>query len=239
MLNTLFVQLFEKLKTEKENDSTKTSGCFKFFIDRILEERFQKINIISSRTLTNYYNKYVEKRENKAGEPNSEIKNLISVYLGFENYTHFENSNKKTEELIPKRDKRKLPINKVLFGALALLILSVFYFINEYNNSSLETCIIWKQNHFETSSCTTKNSINNLVYNIDINTFKKIEATKETTYFKEGNPLVWYGKSSTGKMEFFNRRGVHPKTLKELKPITEYIINKYIYINVSDKTLLK
>ena len=47
MLNTLFVQLFEKLKTEKENDSTKTSGCFKFFIDRILEERFQKINIIS------------------------------------------------------------------------------------------------------------------------------------------------------------------------------------------------
>ncbi|MGY0407981.1 MAG: hypothetical protein ACWIPJ_06465 [Polaribacter sp.] len=52
------------------------------------------------------------------------------------------------------------------------------------------------------------------------------------------NP-IWYGKASSGKMEFFTHRGIHPETLKELKPITEYIINRYVLTNKEDKTIIE
>ena len=77
MLDKLFFELYEKLKTEKENDSQKKSGCFNFFVERILEERYGLKNIVSSKTLTNYYNKYVEEKDNNSGEPKSDIKNII------------------------------------------------------------------------------------------------------------------------------------------------------------------
>ena len=32
-------------------------------------------------------------------------------------------------------------------------------------------------------------------------------------------PTIWYGKSDKGELEFFNSRGIHPATGKELKPI--------------------
>ena len=39
-------------------------------------------------------------------------------------------------------------------------------------------------------------------------------------------------------MEYFTQRGIHPETLKELDPITEYIINKYVFTEKEDKTIL-
>ena len=60
MLKELFSKLFEKLKTESKNNSDSKSGCFNFFETHILEEKYHKVNFITSRSLTNYYNKYVE-----------------------------------------------------------------------------------------------------------------------------------------------------------------------------------
>jgi intein/homing endonuclease len=98
-----------------------------------------------------------------------------------------------------------------------------------HNNNNLKTCILWKETYFEESTCAVKKTIDNSFYKINIKSFKKIEVTKETMFFKNGNPLVWYGKSFEGKVEFFNQRGIHPITLKGLDPITKYMINKYVF----------
>ena len=63
---------------------------------------------------------------------------------------------------------------------------------------------------------------------VDIDFFKKIEVNNSSLFFKYGKPIVWYGKSKNGEMEYFNSRGLHPETMNELKPITKYIIRKYI-----------
>ena len=101
MLEKLFTQLFKKLKTEKNNDSITTSGSFKFFVIDILEQEYAKPNYINPRTLVNYYNKYVEDSDNDSGQPKSELKDLIADYLGFKNYTDFENFNRQKENPQP------------------------------------------------------------------------------------------------------------------------------------------
>jgi hypothetical protein len=63
---------------------------------------------------------------------------------------------------------------------------------------------------------------------VDIEIFKKVAVNDSTIFFKYGKPIVWYGKSLNGEMQYFNSRGLHPETMDELKPITKYIISKYI-----------
>jgi hypothetical protein len=256
MLDKLFSELYKKLKTETENDSQKISGCFNFFVERILEEKYDKKNIVSSKTLTNYYNKYVEGKKNNSGEPKNDIKNIIANYLEYEDYLTFEKSNHKTNIIITnnkdrenkkkesydsilKRTNGKISVRKITISIFVLLFFLTIYFINSYNNSNIEACIIWNENHFEKSKCDEKNSLNNSLYNLNIEKFKQVDVTSETQFFINGKPIIWYGKSSTGKMDFFLNRGIHPKTLKELKPITETIINKYVFVEKKDKTILE
>jgi hypothetical protein len=59
---------------------------------------------------------------------------------------------------------------------------------------------------------------------------KQIEVCDTTTFFKEGKPIVWYCKVD-GKPEFFNTYGIHPETGKALRPVTKYIIEKYVKNN--------
>lgn len=259
ILRELFVELFEKLKTETGNDSSTKSGCFQFFVDKILEEKYHKIHIVSSKSMTNYYNKFVENKENTAGKPKSELKDLIANYLGYQDYRSFEDSisEKGTETNLRKENKSldsakfikinkevieiyktKKPLSVKIIISISILVISILFFTYKYTSNSSEDCIIWKENHFETSSCKNPKAIDNTIYKVAIYNFKKIEVTKETPFFKNGKQIVWYGKSASRKMEYFNHRGIHPETLKELNPVTEYIINKYIFTEKSDKTIL-
>ena len=56
---------------------------------------------------------------------------------------------------------------------------------------------------------------------------KRIEVTKATSFFVAGKAVVWYSKVN-GKPEFFTTHGFHPVTGKPLKPITYYMIHKYV-----------
>lgn len=259
MLKELFTELYSKLEGEIENDKKSKNGYFEFFVNNILEnDAYKKTGFtISPKAVKNYYEKYVEKKENKAGEPKSDLKNIIAKYLDYEDYLDFEKKHQKAkivvvvnEEveniksdnndiIIKKKKKHKLPLRKIIFVALILLTIPLIYVINTYNTEKKEACIIWNENHFDKANCNLKNTINNSVYNINIENFKKVEVTSETSFFINGNPIIWYGKSSTGKIEFFTGRGVHPETLYELKPTTEYIINKYVFKDKKDKTILE
>jgi len=62
-----------------------------------------------------------------------------------------------------------------------------------------------------------------------IESFEQLDPSCETQFFNEdGSAKVWYVKNKDGKLEYFSSYGLHPKTGKALRPITQYMIGKYI-----------
>ena len=237
MLKELLKQLYSKLESEFENDRKNKTGNFDFFEERVLkEERFKKYPNVSvtSKTMKNYYEKHVEGRKNKSKEPTTDLKNLIAEYLDYKNYADFVLSNTSSElpkrktkatDLSPKKWYQKY-FNEIAISSAVLFISLFSFFIYKNNYAVNHNCIVWNGKYYEESSCLVENSINNSNHAINITVFKKVTVTKNTTFFKNGRAIIWYGKNKEGKREFFSDRGFHPETLKELKPITRTILDR-------------
>ncbi len=94
-------------------------------------------------------------------------------------------------------------------------------------------CMQWQKNHFEVVDCQSDNQkgfmMQSEIIPFDENQSQliKIEVSDTTTFFKNEKPLYWYCKVN-GKPEFFNTHGIHPETGKALKPVSQYIVNKYV-----------
>lgn len=234
MLEELLRQLFTKLEQEPTNDKKSKNGCAVYFKEKVLEERFEKFNIISTRGLKDYYDKHVLGKENSSGEPTTELKDLISEYLGYDSFLDFETKTKDTLPPISKttttsiQEKLSLNVQSIKkFGLPAALLGLLIFGSNVTAVFKSEDCIVWREDHYETIDCTDP-SENILINTIDIAHFKKIDVDSTTIFFIKNDAIVWYGKATSGEMEYFSSRGKHPITGKELKPITEYIIHKYI-----------
>ncbi|KGL62916.1 hypothetical protein [Polaribacter sp. Hel1_85] len=245
MIKALVTDFFNEIE-KKELKKNKNAQAT-FWVEELQEVTSIHKNYISVRKATRLYNKYVEERENViVKEPNKYLLDFMSQYLGCTDFEVYQSKKESKEEIIeekviPKNTEEESFLEKYkkpIIGVSILVTFTLLFFINKYNTNNSETCIIWKETHFEKSACTIKNAIDNSIYNINIEKFEKIKVSKEFPFFKNGKPLVWYGKSVSGKMEYFTQRGIHPETLKELDPITEYIINKYIFTEKSDKTIV-
>lgn len=210
MEKELFEKLFKKLKTEPYNNTESVNGCAEYFKNHIIpQKRFNKYgNVVnvSSRTIVNYYNKFVEGNPAKTGDPHKNLISLIEEYLDEE------------ESL------STLQYLYAFIGVITILIFSSYIYQNNYAVDS--NCIIWKEDHYEKSSCFNLKALNNNKYNINIERFKKIQTTDSTRFFINGDPIVWYGENKKGKKEYFTYRGLHPETLKELKLVTRIILKK-------------
>ncbi|MEM0577164.1 hypothetical protein [Flavobacterium polysaccharolyticum] len=91
-------------------------------------------------------------------------------------------------------------------------------------------CMQWNTNHYEVVDCSTESSSfldPRIPINKDRLDLKKLDPQTIKTYFENGNPIIWYAKNGD-EIELFNQPGLHPTTDKTLKPITPYIINKYL-----------
>jgi hypothetical protein len=132
-----------------------------------------------------------------------------------------------------KRDKFKSISIKQFsrIGIVVVLAMAFGYIINRAFFSEKE-CMQWQKDHYEMVDCKVVNqgmaTINEVVplNEREVN-LKKIEVNKQTLFFKNGKPLVWYSKIK-GKLYYFNSYGNNPETGKPLKPITDYMINKYV-----------
>lgn len=95
-------------------------------------------------------------------------------------------------------------------------------------------CMVWNKTHYEAVEYDkVKDTSEVIPLNQEVlDNFRKITACDTTIFFKNGDidkPIVWYGKASNKKeYEYFNQPGLHPETGKTLKPISKYIIGKYI-----------
>lgn len=225
-LKDFFTELLKTLMKDGANKNKTTNGCFNYFVDTYLQnEGLGKPKYsINKRTLIGYYNKYVKDTINKAGEPDDLLKNLIAEYLGYKNYEDFLKSTKKKKFCLICIAKYK---KSIIFTIIPTLAIPFFFYFNYETNN----CIIWKEDHFEKSSCDLKNAIDNNEYSINIERFRKINVTSSTTFFINGKPIIWYGKNNNKKGEYFTDKGIHPKTLKRLTPITRTILHREKILN--------
>lgn len=226
MLKKLLSQLFDKLENERDNDEKSKNGNAIYFVEEILEKRYGRPNYISSKAVKSYYDKYIDEKENNAGEPSSELKNLMSKYLGYENFLDFENKN--GVEMVGS-PQIKGGIKKTFARWAIFIILDVVVMVVVYSKGFLSSndCLVWKIDHYEKVDC-ENNRPNLILEDVDIDFFRQVKVSDTTAFFVNGHPAIWYVKSKKGEIEYFNSRGLHPITLKELKPITQYIINKYV-----------
>ena len=167
--------------------------------------------------------------------------NSLCKYIGYENYIDFVENNlefKKSTDLPHEKQKntnlkstegflKVMKNNKIaiIFGIILLSLFAVFS-INK------QRWMVWDTNKYvEVKFDTEKYNAGQLKIHKEerIKFFKKIEPNCEVIYFEEnGQARIWYGKNLKGELEVFTSLGLHPQTGKTLKPISQYMIDKYI-----------
>ncbi|TXD53109.1 MULTISPECIES: hypothetical protein [unclassified Polaribacter] len=242
MIKQLVIDFFCEIEKRelKKNKNAKAV----FWVQELQEVGYHDRNYIGVKKATRIYEKYVEnKKKVSVKEPDKFLCDVMAQYLNYKNYEEYAAEKGPTEKIIKRSNKKntwrfkeKVSAQKIMVSVGILCIFPLLFFIYRYNTAATADCIIWNTNLFEESSCAAKNAINNGRYNIAIDKFKKIEVTNETSFFSYGRPTIWYGKSEIGEISFFTHRGIHPETLKELKPITTYIIDKYVLVDQNEKT---
>ncbi len=120
--------------------------------------------------------------------------------------------------------------NKNKVGIGLIVIMALFLAGAAFTTEDDKLCMQWQTNHYELVNCEVA-GVGNFS---DIEPFdsrksalKQITVTEKTTFFRNDIPLVYYSKRNN-KCEFYNGPGVHPITGKQLRPITNYMINKYV-----------
>ncbi len=115
--------------------------------------------------------------------------------------------------------------------AIAVFVMGIIGAVGLFAFSK-EECMQWQTDHYEIVACEENNlGVANLFLKVPLNEnmlhFKKIEVCDTTTFFKHKKAVVWYSKKGN-QLEFFNAPGFNPENDKPLKPITQYMIDKYI-----------
>ncbi len=211
MHKKLILDCFEKSKLETGTE--KLSSLSKHISDVLLEDYNFQVN---ERTLRNYFND-IGKNGGEEFRISTNIANELSKYLGYNDLRDYSK--------VISIKKKTISLNKFIIGGL--VIVSTYFGIDAVRDK----CMIWKVDHFEKISCEEEKAkpINeSLLLN-----FKKITPNCEYLFFsKNGDVQVWYGKNNRREIEFFTQLGVHPETGKALKPISRYIIEKYICLDL-------
>ena len=122
-----------------------------------------------------------------------------------------------------------------LLGKTAMLTVLIFCSIGGVGYFAFfqKQCMQWSNDHYEKVSCDLEvNGLGsfNVVEPFDKTVFdlKKIKVCDTTPFFNtNGEAIVWYGKTANG-IDFFNGHGRHPENNSPLRPVTRYILNKYV-----------
>ncbi len=183
--------------------------------------------IVTRETFVNYYNKYIEKKEGIA-IPKHENIELLCHYIGYDSYQEF--LQKKTNSTETKPIKGSFKNNRILIILWTFAILSValgtYTIVSKRLNK--DECMLWVNDHYEQVDCAGKQ----LEKPLDKETLSEMKQLfslcKDDTFFlPDDSPVVWYDKHHK-VLTFFTMPGIHPTNGKTLKPISQYIINKYV-----------
>lgn len=240
MHKELIIAAFEKAKKELKGLGVKEPSNHQAAI-HISDFMVDVIDFsISKKSISTYYKSAIE-------IPESEDINISQIrvvqglckYLGYPAYKDFilnlkssdsEESddavNNKIEKPVKKKSKRNIVI---VISIVAVLIVGVFIFMT----LNKERWMIWNVDHYEEvdfNKTELASGTLKLLKEERIENFKKINNPDCNYRFfnEDGSVNVWYGKNKNGDLEIFTDIGLHPETGKSLKPITDYMIRKYL-----------
>ena len=152
--------------------------------------------------------------------------------LGENNELEEENDVESREEGMKTFDKKKIK-RRVVVGLLAI----VGVFTASYTAKDIifpeKKCMVWQNDHYESIDCNKE--VSSFVNFVEIKHFdesehnlKRITPNKNTVFFINNKPQVWYCKITKDSLDFFDCHGTHPLNGKQLHAITPYIVSKYI-----------
>ncbi|KXN99117.1 hypothetical protein LS48_08610 [Aequorivita aquimaris] len=189
------------------------------------------------RRLRDYHNEAMADEQVEIKQP-AVLEGLAS-FLGYEDYTQFviriKEIKKDTSTLEAEkktagdfRFKNFIRSHKISLAIILIALVVIFSVMASKQQRWME----WDGNNYvETPFDADKLSKGELkAYKEDrIASFKLIKPDCNTVFFNpNGSVRVWYSKNKDGSLDFFSDYGLHPITGKTLKPITKYIIDKYI-----------
>ncbi len=166
-------------------------------------------------------------------------------------YAHFHKKNKEVEppdESLPistssvlitghsqkiesKKNKRKSSALLSISTGILTLVGGIIYSNKDHDENN---CMVWNIDHYQAVDCddTQQSFMYSAPVHADeklLTNFRKISVDSNTRFFDaKKQPLIWYGKNANKEYEYFTLPGLHPETGKTLKPISTYIIKKYI-----------
>lgn len=176
---------------------------------------------ITAKSLNRYY-----KREST---PKPEVLDGLAAFLDMRDYQHYvENRTKKkpVEREGLGFKKAKKPEGKELWLLLGFLLVALGAPAYHVLVKEETDCIEWVGMEYQAVPCSGKELERE--YNQELlDNFKKVEVNGNTEFFRHGRPQIWYYKNG-GELEYFTAPGLHPENGKTLKPITKYMIGKYV-----------
>ena len=137
---------------------------------------------------------------------------------------------KPTITVLPKNSTPKNTFTKkVLIAAAAAIVIATFIFILIRITLANQSCMYWNGDRYVKISCNEHMSQAQVIA-LDtqvLRHFKRITTPDTITLKSVG--AVWYIKQN-GQLEFFTAEGNHPTDPNiHLRPVTDYIIRKYIH----------
>ncbi|GAB5565185.1 MAG: hypothetical protein Wins2KO_22480 [Winogradskyella sp.] len=213
---------FEKAKEEIQTD--KNSPRAQLLSNFILENSKEPYG---EKSLRDKYNSLINKPDSTI-RLKKHVEEALSHYLGYKDYRTFLESNNIGEIDDRSRVKILWGKNKITIVVSLIIITTVLI----YSSLTRQRWMIWQVDHYEEVRFDLDEyDVGQLkLYKKErIEKFRKIEPDCSYKFFNAGGSVkVWYGKNNGKELEFFTDLGLHPETGKTLKPITQYMIDKYL-----------
>ncbi|WKD86409.1 hypothetical protein KCTC32516_01784 [Polaribacter huanghezhanensis] len=160
----------------------------------------------------------------------------LCKYLGFKDYEDFIAS--LNENPVPQTGERESKKKSISFWVkknkivIVFSLLVVIFFLTKISIDK-QRWMVWEKDHYvEVKFDLEKYNLDQLkIYKKErILKFKKINAPDCNTklFNAKGEAIVWYWKKNNNEIELYTSFGLHPTTGKTLKPISGYMVSKYI-----------
>ncbi len=230
MHKELLLKAFEKVRMELIQEgiiSPSDTRCAQE-LSAIISKTFS----YGERRLRDFYNEARNKAEGDINISQPQVISALAQYLGYEDYRDFLIKRNINEVKIDQEGKRVLNIkNKLTLIVILLFLVGVISFFG-YNYFIKQRWMEWQGTHYVEASFDAeklKTGALKAYKSERLESFEQLDPSCETQFFNDdGSAKVWYVKNKNGTLEFFSSYGLHPKNGKALKPITKYMIEKYI-----------
>jgi len=209
-IKELVEKVFEKAKRESQKDTA--YGLCKYLSE---EEKVHS----SERNLTRYYNYFIDGKKEEKIKPDDVTLDELSQYLGHTGFNAFIKDLEKKEHDIDLESKIRVLKNYLTMAVILLVVLSLtfLFFVSMYYRKN---CMVWVEDHYEKIRCSGLENEVKLNEEVLLK-MKKINAPLQC------ERDMWYDKTDN-EVTFFTYYGEHPVNGKILRPVTEYICEKYI-----------